>query len=79
MNSESIVPTPTSIEQKINTKQKHISLQVYTACSSRIAGHSSSGFLAQQTAIFSSYFHLRTEKWPPTKSKMIPDKVLNFV
>lgn len=76
INSSSLVPTPTSLQQKLNTKRRFISLQVYTACPSLVSGHSSYGFLVQQTVVFSNCFHVRTERWQTTMAKMISNKVL---
>jgi hypothetical protein len=71
MSPGSVAPIPISLKQKLNTKQKLISLEFYTACSSWVAGHSSCGILVQQSAVFSDYFHIRTERCQTTKVEMI--------
>ena len=61
MNHRSLASNPASLKQKLNTKKKNISFWCYAAYYSLIARHSSCDFLVQQTAVFSNYFHVRTE------------------
>ena len=79
MNPWSLASTPASLKQKLNTKKKNISFWCYAAYYSLIAKHSSCDFLVQQTAVFSNYFHVRTERWQTTKVKIISYKVLKFM